>query len=173
MTLIEHFLNQGGTTDKAKITFRVGTGECERGELPVFYSRYSASSIGDLDYIQSIQKSLPDKSQINGDGCIFWSTQMKCMDVQSETDSQGNKRQKPLPKYLQFELSEQPLGIVIDTVDGISTGEDGYPAFVGKNLHLEHDKLYTAYASVCIYKFPSRDGFWFGFSLDDIERSIK
>ena len=137
MTLIEHFLNQGGTTDKAKITFRVGTGECERGELPVFYSRYSASSIGDLDYIQSIQKSLPDKSQINGDGCIFWSTQMKCMDVQSETDSQGNKRQKPLPKYLQFELSERPLGIVIDTVDGISTGEDGYPAFVGKNLHLE------------------------------------
>lgn len=79
MTLIEHFLNQGGTTDKAKITFRVGAGECERGELPVFYSRYSASSIGDLDYIQSIQKSLPDKSQINGDGCIFWSTQMKCI----------------------------------------------------------------------------------------------
>lgn len=37
MTLIEHFLNQGGTTDKAKITFRVGAGECERGELPVFF----------------------------------------------------------------------------------------------------------------------------------------
>lgn len=60
-----------------------------------------------------------------------------------------------------------------NTVDGISTGEGGYPAFVGKNLHLEQDKLYTAYASVCIYKFPSRDGFWFGFSLDDIEQSIK